>query len=177
MAVVHPSWWPSSRVGVVTAAAETLADDVLARPRSWLLTQASDAEPQATVVVEIAERLVVITGAEVVAIPRRAEPHPRCRGGRGGHRRDDAEMAAVVLIDAPSTVAGAPALATLIADAVRGAGQTVVEIDDAAADPAGPVGAGRLRTSRPSRGPTAACRWCPDPARGCAERACGRRRR
>ncbi|MGO9929946.1 MAG: type VII secretion-associated protein, partial [Mycobacterium sp.] len=55
MAVVHPSWWPSSRVGVVTAAAQTLADDVLARPRSWLLTRVSDkehAESEATVVVE-----------------------------------------------------------------------------------------------------------------------------
>jgi type VII secretion-associated protein (TIGR03931 family) len=37
----------------------------------------------------------------------------------------------VVAIDTPSTVAGAAALGTLIADAVRGGGQKVVEIDDA----------------------------------------------
>jgi hypothetical protein len=42
------------------------------RPRSWLLTQASDAQHEATAVVEIAERLVVITGAERVAIPASA---------------------------------------------------------------------------------------------------------
>ncbi len=131
MVLVHPSWWSPSRVGVVTAAAETLAGDVLARPRSWLLAQASDAEPQATVVVEIAERLVVIAAPEVVAIPRRTEPRPVAEEVAtviAGMTRD---ITTVVLIDAPSTVAGAPALATLIAGAVRSSGQTVVEIDDA----------------------------------------------
>ena len=135
MVLVHPSWWPSSRVGMVTAAAETLADDLLVRPRSWLLRQASDAEPEATVVVEIAERLVVITGAprhnQVVAIPRRAKPHSVAEEVAtviAGMTRD---MTAVVLIDAPGTVTDAPALATSIAGAVRSSGRTVVEIDDA----------------------------------------------
>ena len=81
MVVVHPSWWSSSRVGLVTAAAKTLADDVLARPRSWLLRQASNAEPEATVVVEIAERLVAIAGAEVVAMPRTNRTASCCRRG------------------------------------------------------------------------------------------------
>jgi type VII secretion-associated protein (TIGR03931 family) len=134
MALVHPSWWPSSRVGVVTAAAQALADDVLARPRSWLLTRASDEEREATVVVEIAERLVVLSGPEVVAVPRSVEPAPAVEVAKeaatviAGMTRD---MAAVVLIDAPSTVAGAPALATSIAGAMRRGGQTVVVIDDA----------------------------------------------
>ncbi|MGO9926910.1 MAG: type VII secretion-associated protein, partial [Mycobacterium sp.] len=82
-------------------------------------------------VVEIAERLVVLNGPEVVAIPRTVEPDrvvEEAATAIAGMTRD---MAAVVLIDAPSKVAGAPALATLIAGAVRGAGQTVVEIDDA----------------------------------------------
>jgi type VII secretion-associated protein (TIGR03931 family) len=131
--VVHPSWWPASRIDVVTAAAEAAVDgpiEVVARPRSWLLTRASpDAGPEVPVVVEIAERLVAVAGAEVVAVPRRAEP-----------RLVVEEVAsviagmtpAVVLIDASSTVAGAAALATLIADTVRvGGGQNVVEIDDA----------------------------------------------
>jgi len=127
--VVHPSWWPASRVGVVTAAAETVADDpdeVVARPRSWLFKQASQ---ELTVVVEIADRLVAVAGAEVVAVPRRTEPQlvaEEVAGVIAGMTR------AVVLIDAPSTVAGAAALATLIADAVRGSsGQKVTEIDDA----------------------------------------------
>lgn len=128
MVLVHPSWWPSARVGVVTASAQTLTDDVLARPRSWLLTQASDAQREATVVVEIAERLVVITGAEVVAIPIGAQPHlvsEEVAGIIAGI------AAAVVLIDAPSAVVGAPALATAIAGAVRRGGGAVVEIGDA----------------------------------------------
>ncbi|MFZ1176568.1 MAG: type VII secretion-associated protein, partial [Mycobacterium sp.] len=132
LVLVYPSWWSPSRVGMVTAAAATVADDVLVRPRSWLLTQASDAEPEATMVVEISERLVVIagagTGAEAVAVPRRAEPQlvaEEVADTLAGM------VAAVVLIDAPSTVAGAPALATLIADAVPRSGQTVLYIDDA----------------------------------------------
>jgi type VII secretion-associated protein (TIGR03931 family) len=131
MVLVHPSWWPSARVGVVTAAAKTLTDDVLARPRSWLLRQASDAKHEATVVVEIAERLVAISGAEPVAISRTAEPH--CVAEEvatviAGITRD---MTPVVLIDAPSAIVGASALATAIAGAVRGGGRAVVDIGDA----------------------------------------------
>jgi type VII secretion-associated protein (TIGR03931 family) len=131
MALVHPSWWSSSRVRVVTMAAETLADDVLARGRSWLLTQLCDAGPELPVVVEIAERLIVITAVEVVAIPRGSEPRPvaqKVAAVVAGMPRD---ATAIVLIDAPSTVAGAAALATLIAEAVRSGGHTVVEIGDA----------------------------------------------
>ena len=131
LVLVHPSWWPSARVGVVTAAAKTLADDVVARPRSWLLTQASAAECEATVVVEIAERLVVITGAQVVAIPRRAEPHPVAEEAAAVIVGMTRHTSTVVLIDAPGTVTGAPALAALIAGAVRGSDRTVVEIGDA----------------------------------------------
>jgi type VII secretion-associated protein (TIGR03931 family) len=127
--VVHPSWWPAARIGVITAAARAVADDrdqVVARPRSWLLTLGS---PEATVVVEIAERLVAVAGAEVVAVPRRTEPQRVAEEVAGVIA---GMMPAVVLLDAPSTVASAPALATLIADAVRAGGrQKVTEIDDA----------------------------------------------
>jgi type VII secretion-associated protein (TIGR03931 family) len=129
LVVVHPSWWASARVDVVTAAAKTVADDVLARPRSWLLTRASDAE--ATVLVEIAERLVVITGLRVVAIPRSAEPHAVAAEVAtvvGGMTRD---TTAAAVVDAPSSVAGAPALAASIAETVRSGGRAVLEIGDA----------------------------------------------
>ncbi len=128
MAVVHPSWWSSSRVEKVSAAAATVSDGVLVWPRAWLLRRAAGADAEATVVVEITERMVVIGGAEVVAIPRRPHPHPVA---------DEAAAAvagmpaAVVLIDTPSTVTGASTLAASIADAARGNGQTVVRIDDA----------------------------------------------
>jgi type VII secretion-associated protein (TIGR03931 family) len=130
MVVVHPSWWSSSRVHVVTTAAKTLADDVLARPRSWLLRQSSKT-PDAAVVVEIAERLVAIAGAEVVAVPRRTESHPVAEQVASVVDGIACGTTAVVLVDAPVMVAGAPALATLIAEAVRRCGRTVVEIGDA----------------------------------------------
>ncbi|HYQ35460.1 MAG TPA: type VII secretion-associated protein, partial [Mycobacterium sp.] len=127
--IVHPSWWSSSRVAVITAAAATVADGVLTRPRSWLLTQATDAEREETAVVEITERLVVITAAEVVAVPRGDEPRPVAEEVARAIARIAA--VAVVLVDAPSTVTGAPTLAALIADAVGSSGQAVVQIDDA----------------------------------------------
>jgi type VII secretion-associated protein (TIGR03931 family) len=130
MVVVHPSWWPSSRVAVVTAAAKTLAGDALVRPRSWLLRRASNVEPDATLVVEIAERLVAVAGAEIVAVPRGKQPRSVAKETASVIAGMACGTTAVVVIDAPSAVAGAPALATLIADAAR-SGNTVVEIDDA----------------------------------------------
>lgn len=123
MIVVHPSWWSATRVGVVSAAAAAVAGQT--HTRSSLLVRASRAAREATVVVEIAERLVAITAGDVTAIPRTGEPD--CVAG---------EVAGVVaamapeavLIDTPSGVVGAQALARLIADAVRGAGQDIPEI-------------------------------------------------
>jgi len=134
--VVHPSWWSPARVGVVIAAARALAGEVLARPRSWLLAQAADCD--AAVVVEIAERLVAITGATgagSVAVPRGAQPRAVAEEVAtviAGMTRD---AAAAVLIDAPSSVAGAPALATSIAAALRDGGRAVAEIGDARLPP------------------------------------------
>ncbi|MEB3983005.1 type VII secretion-associated protein [Mycobacterium sp. 663a-19] len=132
MVVVHPSWWSSPRVGVVTTAARTLAEEVSARPRSWLLRRGSKGEPEAAVVVEIAERLVAIAGADVVAVPRRSEH--RAVAERVASVVDGimCDATGTVLVDAPATVAGAPALATLIATAMRGRGRRVVEVGDAA---------------------------------------------
>jgi len=133
MVVVHPSWWSSSRVAVVTTAAKSLADDVLARPRSWLLKQSSTVKPEATaVVVEIAERLVAIAGVEVVAVPRRNRPHPVAERVASVVDGIACGATTIVLLDAPTMVAGAPELATLIAGALRRRGQTVMQIGDAA---------------------------------------------
>ena len=133
MIVVHPSWWPAARVGVITVA----VNGVVTHPRSWLLTQASTAAPEATVVVEIAERLVSIVGGSkpeaVVALPRRTGQHPVAEEVAGVVARIGRGTTPAVLIDAPSTVAGAATVATLIAAAVRdaGNGQTPVVVDDA----------------------------------------------
>lgn len=134
MVLVHPSWWSSARVGVVTAAAKALTAEVLVRPRSWLLTQASraqGAQHEATVVVEVAERLVMITGADPIAISRTAETDCVAEEVATVIAGITTEMTAAVLIDAPSGVAGASALATAIAGAVRRGGRAVLEIGDA----------------------------------------------
>ena len=133
MIVVHPSWWPASRVGVVTAA----ANDVVTQPRSWLLTAASTASPEATVVVEIADRLVSIVGdsqrERLVAVPRRTGLRSVVEEVAAAVARMGRGSTSLVLIDTPSAVAGAAALATLIVAAVRDAdnGQTAVVVDDA----------------------------------------------
>lgn len=153
--VIHPSWWSAARVGVVRAASAAVAPEVRARTRSSLLMQASGAAPDATVVVEIAEQLVAITTGEVTAVPRNAEPRSVARDVAG----IVAEMSpAAVLIDTPSTVTGASALATLIADAVRGSRQqdpTILEVNDIRL-------AGLARPARPARvaiAPTGVDRW------------------
>ena len=131
--LIHPSWWAPSRIDLVSTAADVLADEVVTQPRSWLLTLASPfGSKYTTVVVEIAEGFVVISGAAVVAESRRKEP----RALVGAVARSIVEMtsdtAAVVVIDAPSTVCGADALALMIADEVRSSvGMTVVTVDDA----------------------------------------------
>lgn len=127
--IVHPSWWSSSRVGVVTAGAKGLSGEVLVRPRSWLLAHASKADRE-VVVVEIAERLVAIVGIGIVAIPRTKEPHHLAMEIVRVIDEMCSDATAVVLIDAPAAIPGGSVLATLIARAVRDSGQSVMEIDE-----------------------------------------------
>ena len=113
---------------VVTAAAARMAGQVWTRPRSSLLKQASRAQP--AVVVEIADRLVAITGSETTAVPRNAEPR-----SVADHVADviAGMVPAAVLIDTPGAVAGAPALAALITNTLRGGGRKgrdILEIND-----------------------------------------------
>ena len=131
--VIHPSWWAPTRVDVVSAAAQSLAAEVVMRPRSWLLTQASTSESQReTVVVEIAEGFAVIAGVAVVALTRRGEPRSVAEAVVRAIVDMTSSAAAVVVIDAPSAVDGAGALATMIAEGVRRSGSmTAVQVDEA----------------------------------------------
>ncbi|KAA1248364.1 type VII secretion-associated protein [Mycobacterium simiae] len=125
MIVVHPSWWSSSRIGVVSGAARAAAGGAfeLLR-RSWLLTRAA---PEAGVVVEIADRLVVVVADdEVVAVPRLAEARHVAKEV-AGVVAGSAPASGAVVIEVPSGVVEAPELALMIADALR-AGQTVVSV-------------------------------------------------
>ncbi|GFG73053.1 type VII secretion-associated protein [Mycobacterium botniense] len=129
--LVHPSWWATWRVDMVSAAAGAIAGDVVARPRSWLLAQAV-ADPQ-PVVVEVAERVVVVTGCAVAAVPRSGEPHTVADTVAQAVTRTSRGGPVVVVIDAPGTITAAAGLAALIAEALRGteAGCSVVEVGDA----------------------------------------------
>jgi type VII secretion-associated protein (TIGR03931 family) len=132
--VLHPSWWASARVDVVDAAAQVLAGEVVMRPRSWLLTQACPRQAQrTTVVVEIAECLVAITGSTVVAESRCGEPQRIVEAVVRSVLEITSDVPAVAVIDAPSTVAEAGGLAARIADGLHASGgiEAVLVVDDA----------------------------------------------
>lgn len=124
--VIHPSWWTQARVDVVRAASHVVGEVVM-RPRTWLLTQGF---PEATVVVEIAHSFVAITGARVVAETRRRDL--RCVVGTivRSVLEVAADSAETVVIDAPSTVHGAGALAAAVAVKLRDNRMTVTQVDD-----------------------------------------------
>jgi type VII secretion-associated protein (TIGR03931 family) len=130
--VIHPSWWTPTRIDMVCAAAQSLAGEVVMRPRSWLLTQASAIESRhETIVVEIAETFVVITGATVMAETRRGDPRTVAEKVVRSIKELTSEATAVAVIDAPSAVDGAGALATMIAEGVRASGgMTAVQVDE-----------------------------------------------
>jgi type VII secretion-associated protein (TIGR03931 family) len=132
MIVVHPSWWAPTRIDVVRGAAQVLAGEVVMRPRSWLLTQASPLESRhTTVVVEIADQFVVIIGATVVAETRRREPQCVVEAVVRSILDMTSDATVEVVIDAPTTVGGADALAAMIAEGLRTSGGIgAAQVDD-----------------------------------------------
>jgi type VII secretion-associated protein (TIGR03931 family) len=132
--VLHPSWWGPARIDLVGTAAQVLAGEVVMRPRSWLLTQACPRQAQREpVVVEIADRLVAITGATVVAESRCGEPERVVEAVVRSVLEMRSDGTAVAVIDAPSAVAEAGRLAAGIADGLHASGGigTVLVVDDA----------------------------------------------
>jgi type VII secretion-associated protein (TIGR03931 family) len=134
MIVVHPSWWAPERVHVVAVAAEAFAGDVVMRPRSWLLTQASrSTSERATLVTEITDDFVVITDAAIVAETRRRDRRAVADAVVQSIVSVASDSSELVIIDAPRTVHGAGPLSALIAKGLRNSGgMTVLEIDDIA---------------------------------------------
>jgi type VII secretion-associated protein (TIGR03931 family) len=98
-----------------------------------LLGQASPDPPHATVIVEIAEHFVVITAAAVVAESRRAQPDRVAESVTQVVAGMASETTSTVVIDAPTAIAGASTLATMIADRVshKCPDLMVVHVDDA----------------------------------------------
>ena len=131
--VVHPSWWAPERVDVVGAAAQVLAGPAVLRSRSWLLTHASQAKSEfATLVVEIADDLVALTGAAVAAQTRHRDRQAVAEAVVHSILTMVSETSDVVVIDAPRTVSGARSLSGLIARQLQNSGGTVtvLEVDD-----------------------------------------------
>jgi type VII secretion-associated protein (TIGR03931 family) len=131
--VVHPSWWAPERVDVVGAAAHVLVGPAVLRSRSWLLTHASQAKAEhATLVVEIADDLVAVTGAAMVAQTRHRDQQAVAEAVVHSILTMVPETLHAVVIDAPRTVSGARSLSALIARELQNSGGTVavLEIDD-----------------------------------------------
>jgi type VII secretion-associated protein (TIGR03931 family) len=130
--VVHPSWWPPARVGVVSAAAGTLVGAAEMRPRLWLLAQASPATSELdTLIVEIAEDFVVIAGTTMMAETRRGDPFKVAEAVARSVLTMASDATATVVIDAPATVHGAGTLAASIAKRLpESCGMNVVLADD-----------------------------------------------
>jgi type VII secretion-associated protein (TIGR03931 family) len=127
--VVHPSWWSPTCIDLVSRATNVLAGEVMLLPRSRLLSLAARG---AAVVVEIAEFFVVIIGEAVVAETRGGEPECVALAVIRAVRRMMSGAGTEVVIDAPSMVSGATALARLIADGLYVHGRiNAVQVDDA----------------------------------------------
>ncbi|MEZ0362399.1 type VII secretion-associated protein [Mycobacterium sp. pUA109] len=127
--IVHPSWWAAARVRRVRTAALAFTADVTTRCRARVLAAAA---PGPAVVVEIAPQLVAITATTVAAVPRTGPPDRVAAAVAGRLTAMTSEAPATVLIDAPATVGGAPALAAMIATRLRATAAAVDVLDDTA---------------------------------------------
>jgi len=128
MVVIHPSWWAPSRVDVVNAATRCLGDEVVMKPRSWLLRQGSQ---RSALVVEIVDGFVVVIGDVVAVETRRREQQSVVEAVAHSVLRMATNATETVLIDAPRTVQGASELSALIAGELRdSSGVTVMQVSD-----------------------------------------------
>lgn len=145
MLVVHPSWWSAFRVELIVAAAHMLCDDIVTRSRAQLCTDGQDGQ----VLVEIAERLVAITGSGTLAEPRSGSPEEVAEAVV--RRIPVAYGAGTVLIDGPIGIGGAAALAELISARLRAVRPevTVELVDDSRLSHWAAVVAGPTQPSRP----------------------------
>ncbi len=110
--VVHPSWWSPARVGIVSAAARTLVGIGEIRPRSWLVAQAAPSNSELdTLLVEIADQFVVLTGAAVATETRRRDQLEVAGAVARAVLTMASDATETVVIDAPAAVHGAGTLA------------------------------------------------------------------
>lgn len=121
--VVCPAWWSPTRIDTVRRAAHAVAAEVVVVERIAMLR---DGIPADTTIVEITADVVVVTVADtIVAVVPRQES-----AGDADAIAAVVPAPAGVLVDAPSAVPGADALASLIASRMRTIGVPVRIADD-----------------------------------------------
>ena len=122
--LVCPAWWSSARLERARQAAHSAAMDVVVLERIALLRQGTPAEDT---VIEIAPDIVVVTtlGTIAAVVPRGEEPV-----ATAGAVVMAVGVPAGVLVDAPATVSGADALASMIMSGLRANGVPVRILDD-----------------------------------------------
>ncbi|MET0700819.1 MAG: type VII secretion-associated protein [Mycobacterium sp.] len=122
--LVHPSWWPATRAGVVSAMARQLCGSVETSTRSSFI--AADGG----IVVEIAPHLVAVSGPQKALLVESRSGAPDLVADsvvRTVLARCDAGP---VWLDNPAAVPGAQALAGMIGDGLRAAGRDVLWVSD-----------------------------------------------
>jgi type VII secretion-associated protein (TIGR03931 family) len=124
--LVHPSWWSLTRVAAVVDAARTQVARVEPVSRARLLARRF---PD-SLMVEVAPDLVVVTaaGSEVLGAELRWTPADVVADAVTALVRRHVG-ARSICVDTPAEVPGAPALAGLVADRLRGAGLQVRRVD------------------------------------------------
>jgi type VII secretion-associated protein (TIGR03931 family) len=124
--LVHPSWWPITRVKAVRELAAALASNVDAISRARLAA----ARYPDSVQVEIAPHAVIVIarGTNVIGIQPRSEA-PDVLADAVVRLARQFDGARSISIDAPVEVPGAPILAGSIIRRLRGAGARVHSID------------------------------------------------
>ncbi len=125
--LVHPSWWPASRIDAVCAIARPLTIGIVTASRARLLEAVAGPAP----VVEIGPQLIVVTlssGTPPSMHARTAAPRDVVESVASEVVR--ATGGVPVWLDAPAGVPGAGALAILIDDLLRAAGRTTHRVTD-----------------------------------------------
>jgi type VII secretion-associated protein (TIGR03931 family) len=125
--LVHPSWWPVTRIDNIRRVAEQFCGELATTTRIELLAEIADP----ATIVEIGPRLIVISAPDAVAptiLIRSAAPEETADSI--AHVLARGERQTPVWIDGPAGVPGASALTVLIGARLRVVGGSVRSVGD-----------------------------------------------
>jgi type VII secretion-associated protein (TIGR03931 family) len=109
--LIHPSWWPVTRINAARDAAADLVRDVELSSRAQILAKSSGAS-----VIEIAAQWVVVSAGGVAVTVQPRSPSPETVASNVVAAVLNRGTDGVVLIDAPPTGSGADVLHRLISE-------------------------------------------------------------